>query len=86
MYSTCIHFHATIITVLVTHSSVWIVAGLVVFVLYSFSSLTFDALYISIRTMHHIACSNHFEISTVQLLSSFESMLLLNTEYVYTQY
>ncbi len=47
----CIHFHVTIVTVLVTHSCVWIVAGLVVFVLYSFSSLTLDALYI--RTMHH---------------------------------
>ena len=42
----CIHFNVTIVTVLVTHSCVWIVAGLVVFVLYSFSSLTFDALYI----------------------------------------
>ena len=42
----CIHFHVTVVTVLVTHSCVWIVAGLVVFVLYSFSSLTFDALYI----------------------------------------
>ena len=55
--------------------------GLVVFVLYPFSSLTLDTLYIC--TMHHIACSNHFEISTVQYLSSFESMLLLNTEYMY---
>ena len=56
----CIHFNVTIITVLVTHSCVWIV--LVVFVLYPFSSLTLDTLYIyTYRT-----CSNHFNISTVQ--------------------
>ena len=57
----CIHCHVTIITVLVTRSCVWIVAGLVVFVLYPFSSLTLDTLLYTNR-----ACSNHFEISTVQ--------------------
>ena len=60
----CIHFNVTIITVLVTHSCVWIAAGFVVFVLHPFSSLTLDTLFIC--TMYHIACSAQFGIGTVQ--------------------
>ena len=59
----CIHFHVTIVTVLVTHSCVWIVAGPVTSVLYSFSSLTLDTLYINIRTyMYHASHYMHIMV------------------------
>ena len=70
----CIHFHVTIVTVLETHSCVWIVAGLVVFVLYSFSSLTFDALYI--YTYH--TSQNHLQHGSI----TPPVVVMLNLAYV----